>query len=120
MAERSKAAVENASGSFFVDSSCIDCDTCGQLAPATFADSGLHSYVRVRRGLWNRWRAGLNREAAFDTPGRRSSQPPGCAAQHRSVILAAASAIHSHRLGEQKLKYGGFQWAKAARTAISD
>lgn len=32
---------ENVSGEFFVDSSCIDCDACRQIAPATFADSGL-------------------------------------------------------------------------------
>jgi hypothetical protein len=46
-------------------------------------------------------------------------QPSGCSVQHRSVILAAAS-IRAHRLGEPKSKCGGFQWEKAALTAISD
>lgn len=32
-------------GEFFVDTTCINCDTCRQLAPATFADSGEYSYV---------------------------------------------------------------------------
>ena len=48
MANRARAVPENAPGSFFVDSTCIDCDTCRQLAPATFADHGAHSYVRVQ------------------------------------------------------------------------
>jgi glyoxylase-like metal-dependent hydrolase (beta-lactamase superfamily II)/ferredoxin len=30
---------ENAPGAFFVDDSCIDCDACRQIAPATFARS---------------------------------------------------------------------------------
>jgi len=31
---------ENAPGDFFVDTSCIDCDTCSQLAPEIFRDHG--------------------------------------------------------------------------------
>lgn len=45
MAERALRVMENVDGPFFVDSSCIDCDTCRQLAPATFADQGSYSYV---------------------------------------------------------------------------
>jgi glyoxylase-like metal-dependent hydrolase (beta-lactamase superfamily II)/ferredoxin len=48
MAERARSVAENAAGAFFVDSTCIDCDTCRQLAPATFADAGEHSYVRIQ------------------------------------------------------------------------
>jgi glyoxylase-like metal-dependent hydrolase (beta-lactamase superfamily II)/ferredoxin len=48
MAERARSVAENAAGAFFVDSTCIDCDTCRQLAPATFADAGEHSYVRLQ------------------------------------------------------------------------
>jgi glyoxylase-like metal-dependent hydrolase (beta-lactamase superfamily II)/ferredoxin len=38
---------ENAPGAFFVDDSCIDCDACRQIAPATFVRSPGHgmSYV---------------------------------------------------------------------------
>lgn len=36
---------ENATGAFFVDSTCIDCDTCRQLAPSTFRDHGGQSSV---------------------------------------------------------------------------
>lgn len=45
MADPSKACAENVPGEFFVDSTCIDCDTCRQLAPATFRDAGEHSFV---------------------------------------------------------------------------
>jgi glyoxylase-like metal-dependent hydrolase (beta-lactamase superfamily II) len=31
---------ENVPGDFFVDQSCIDCDTCSQLAPSVFRDHG--------------------------------------------------------------------------------
>jgi glyoxylase-like metal-dependent hydrolase (beta-lactamase superfamily II)/ferredoxin len=39
---------ENAAGAFFVDESCIDCDACRQLAPATFARSRRHGRSVVR------------------------------------------------------------------------
>ena len=34
---------ENVPGDFFVDSTCIDCDACRQIAPATFAEDGDYS-----------------------------------------------------------------------------
>ena len=36
---------ENVPGDFFVDSTCIDCDACRQIAPQTFADLGDTSIV---------------------------------------------------------------------------
>lgn len=38
----------NVAGAFYVDRTCIDCDTCRQLAPATFADVDGMSAVRVQ------------------------------------------------------------------------
>ncbi len=37
---------DNVPGDFYVDTACIDCDQCRQLAPATFAAAGDHSVVR--------------------------------------------------------------------------
>ena len=37
--------VQNASGQFFVDESCTDCDVCRWMAPQTFVRSGLGSIV---------------------------------------------------------------------------
>lgn len=48
MASRTRAASENVPGSFFVDDTCIDCDTCRQVAPLTFVDAGGHSAVQVQ------------------------------------------------------------------------
>ena len=44
MADRAHSLPENAEGPFFVDSTCIDCDTCRQIAPATFGETGQFSY----------------------------------------------------------------------------
>ena len=40
MAKLEQRLHENVGGDFFVDASCIDCDTCSQLAPAIFRDHG--------------------------------------------------------------------------------
>src|SRR6476620_3099977 len=45
MANPGKRLPENAPGDFFVDSTCIDCDACRQMAPATFTEDGDYSIV---------------------------------------------------------------------------
>ncbi|MDT3776294.1 MBL fold metallo-hydrolase [Nitrospira sp. MA-1] len=45
MANLSKRLQTNIEGNFFVDSTCIDCDTCRQLAPLTFMEDGDYSTV---------------------------------------------------------------------------
>jgi glyoxylase-like metal-dependent hydrolase (beta-lactamase superfamily II)/ferredoxin len=45
MANPKLRLAENAPGEFFVDSTCIDCDTCRQLAPQSFRDHGGQSSV---------------------------------------------------------------------------
>ncbi len=45
MANPKKRLPENAPGDFFVDSTCIDCDTCRQLAPSVFAEGDGHALV---------------------------------------------------------------------------
>jgi glyoxylase-like metal-dependent hydrolase (beta-lactamase superfamily II)/ferredoxin len=46
MANPAKALPQNVSGEFFVDSTCIDCDTCRQLAPRVFGEADGYSFVR--------------------------------------------------------------------------
>jgi glyoxylase-like metal-dependent hydrolase (beta-lactamase superfamily II)/ferredoxin len=41
---------DNAPGDFYVDRSCIDCDTCRRVAPSVFAAGTGHSYVREQPG----------------------------------------------------------------------
>lgn len=45
MANLQKSVSENITGEFFVDTTCIDCGTCRQLAPSTFTDADEYSYV---------------------------------------------------------------------------
>ena len=45
MASLKKRLPGNAAGEFYVDSTCIDCDQCRQIAPATFRAKGEHSIV---------------------------------------------------------------------------
>src|SRR4029077_2769594 len=45
MAQIEQRLAENIDGDFYVDSSCIDCDACRQIAPATFRDHGGQSSV---------------------------------------------------------------------------
>ena len=48
MARRADAHSDNAPGPFFVDRTCIDCGTCYQFAPETFADAGDHAKVQTQ------------------------------------------------------------------------
>jgi glyoxylase-like metal-dependent hydrolase (beta-lactamase superfamily II)/ferredoxin len=48
MADPARRLAGNAAGPLFVDSSCIDCDACRQLAPTTFAERGEYSLVAAQ------------------------------------------------------------------------
>ena len=45
MADRTKRLSTNVDGNFFVDATCINCDTCRQLAPKSFREDGDYSAV---------------------------------------------------------------------------
>lgn len=45
MADQTKRLDSNVAGNFYVDATCINCDTCRQLAPATFEEVGDFSAV---------------------------------------------------------------------------
>ena len=45
MADRNKRLTTNVGGNFYVDATCINCDTCRQLAPASFEEAGEYSSV---------------------------------------------------------------------------
>jgi glyoxylase-like metal-dependent hydrolase (beta-lactamase superfamily II)/ferredoxin len=46
MARYAERLRDNAPGEFYVDRSCIDCDTCRRVAPEVFAAAESYSYVR--------------------------------------------------------------------------
>ena len=45
MAQLEQRLPQNVAGDFYVDSTCIDCDACRQIAPETFRDHGDQSSV---------------------------------------------------------------------------
>jgi len=48
MADHRKQVPENVPGDFFVDSTCIDCDACRQIAPAVFGEAAETSFVKAQ------------------------------------------------------------------------
>jgi glyoxylase-like metal-dependent hydrolase (beta-lactamase superfamily II)/ferredoxin len=48
MANIKKRVPENVAGDFFVDSTCIDCDACRQIAPQVFAQAATTSFVHTQ------------------------------------------------------------------------
>jgi len=48
MANPRKRVLENVPGDFFVDSTCIDCDACRQIAPAVFGEAATTSFVKAQ------------------------------------------------------------------------
>ena len=48
MANPRKLVPENVPGDFFVDSTCIDCDACRQIAPAVFGEAAETSFVKAQ------------------------------------------------------------------------
>src|SRR5437879_7312326 len=48
MANPKKQVPENVAGDFFVDSTCIDCDACRQIAPSVFGEAAETSFVKAQ------------------------------------------------------------------------
>src|SRR3954447_25488048 len=48
MANPAKILPQNVAGDWFVDSTCIDCDTCRQLAPRVFGEADGFSFVQAQ------------------------------------------------------------------------
>jgi len=93
MANRAQRFPENAEGSFFVDSSCIDCDTCRQLAPAIFADQGEHSYVRIQPRNAAEERAALRALVACPTASIGAADKAGAARAVADFPLELAPGV---------------------------
>src|SRR5689334_10454044 len=67
MADVRKRLPANVPGEYFVDSTCIDCDTCRQLAPSVFEEGDGFSYVRSQPGTAEEERDALRALAACPT-----------------------------------------------------
>jgi glyoxylase-like metal-dependent hydrolase (beta-lactamase superfamily II)/ferredoxin len=60
VANPKKRLTENAPGDYFVDSTCIDCDTCRQLAPSVFGETGQFAFVHHQPNMSADRRAALH------------------------------------------------------------
>jgi glyoxylase-like metal-dependent hydrolase (beta-lactamase superfamily II)/ferredoxin len=67
MANVAKILPANVAGDWFVDSTCIDCDTCRQLAPDVFGEADGYSYVREQPREETEERAALHALLACPT-----------------------------------------------------
>jgi ferredoxin len=78
MANLKKSVPENVPGDFFVDSICIDCDTCRQLAPAVFAEGAGPAFVRRQPASHDERRDALHALACCPTGsiGSRGNDKP--------------------------------------------
>ena len=106
MAERARSVAENAPGAFFVDSTCIDCDTCRQLAPATFADTGDHSYVRLQPRDEPETRAALRALVSCPTASIGAEDKRGAALAVDEFPLELDRNVHYCGFNSQK-SFGG-------------
>ena len=94
MAERRKAVRENVEGPFFVDTTCIDCDTCRQLAPATFGETGEFSFVRSQPRDAAQQRAALQALVACPTGSIGASDKSAIPAAVRDFPLPVAPRVY--------------------------
>ncbi len=67
MANPKKRLPENAKGDFFVDSTCIDCDACRQIAPQVFGEATVTSFVKTQPVVATDRRAALRALLACPT-----------------------------------------------------
>jgi glyoxylase-like metal-dependent hydrolase (beta-lactamase superfamily II)/ferredoxin len=67
MANPAKKVPENVPGDFFVDSTCIDCDACRQIAPSVFGQAAETSFVKAQPELIGERRQALQALLACPT-----------------------------------------------------
>lgn len=105
MANPNKRLPTNVDGNFFVDSTCINCDACRQLAPATFVEQGECSSVGCQPA---------DERALFQAYQALLACPVGSigAAKTDKVQMAAAVASFPIRI-ENEVYYNGFNSDKS-------
>src|SRR5262249_32885549 len=93
MAQRHLAVVQNAPGELFVDSSCIECDTCRELAPDVFGstESG-QSFVEKQPPDDGAWRRALQAVVSCPTASIGAERSSKEAA--RSLPVSLQGPVH--------------------------
>jgi len=94
MAALARRLETNVAGDFFVDSSCIDCDTCRWLAPSTFDRSGEQSRVWRQPGTAEERRAAELALIACPTASIGVTEEHDLAAAARAFPLAIQGEVY--------------------------
>jgi glyoxylase-like metal-dependent hydrolase (beta-lactamase superfamily II)/ferredoxin len=94
MANPAARLPENAPGSFFVDSTCIDCDTCRQLAPATFGETSQFSFVKAQPRSAAERRAAYHALVACPTGSIGAAEKGGAVAAVRDFPMPIAPGVY--------------------------
>ncbi|MCZ6800551.1 MAG: MBL fold metallo-hydrolase [Nitrospirae bacterium] len=105
MANLSKRLETNVDGNFFVDSTCIDCDTCRQLAPATFVEEGDYSVV------FHQPESGKEELAAYQASIACPVGSIGTVKKNSTVFSKAQASFPQHV--EDGVYYAGFNSEKS-------
>lgn len=85
---------ENVPGEFYVDRTCINCDTCRQLAPQVFADEGRHSYVHAQPAAEGEWRAATRALLSCPTASIGTEGKPRTAAAMDDFPMAIDDGVY--------------------------
>ena len=120
MANRAEALKENVPGSFFVDSTCIDCDTCRQLAPATFGETGEFSFVQLQPRDRGESRARPARIGGLPHRLDRDADRPRCRGPSRDFPLALARGVLYCGFNSRKSFGGNSYFVRASRRQLAD
>lgn len=106
MAELSKRLPENVEGAFYVDSTCIDCDTCRQIAPATFGETGDFSFVKRQPQSGEEERAAYRALVACPTASIGAAEKAGAAAAVQDFPLELETGLFYCGFNSRK-SFGG-------------
>jgi len=88
MARRELAVVQNAPGELFVDDTCIECDTCRELAPDVFGSTETgQSFVRRQPRTDAEWRPALHAVVSCPTASIGADRSSREAARELPVAL---------------------------------
>ena len=106
MADFRKRVPENVPGDFFVDSTCIDCDACRQLAPDTFGEAAETSYVRAQPSNESQRRAAQHALLACPTGSIGNLGPGDLAAARADFPLEVEHPVYYCGFNSRK-SFGG-------------
>lgn len=106
MADIANRVPENVEGTFFVDSTCIDCDTCRQIAPSTFGETDDYSFVQLQPRDAGELRAAYRALVACPTASIGAADKSGVSAAVREFPFQLESGLYYCGFNSRK-SFGG-------------